>query len=70
MIYPNGIYYEGKFLKNKPSGEGVWKFQNGNTVKGKFEQKEEDDPNDAEKKLVKIAWTTAPDFADLTKYAC
>jgi len=64
MIYPNGIYYEGKFVKNKPNGEGEWKFQNGNIVKGKFEQKEEEDQNDAEKKLIKINWITAPEFID------
>jgi hypothetical protein len=67
MIYPNGIYFEGKFVKNKPSGEGVWKFQNGNAVKGKFEQKEEDDPNGGDLKITKISWTTAPEILDINK---
>ena len=26
----NGTQYQGGFTENKPSGEGVWIFQNGN----------------------------------------
>ena len=47
-IYPNGVYFEGKFSNNKPQGEGMWYFRNGNSLKGTFEQKpkvkNEDDP--------------------------
>ena len=57
-IFPNGVYYEGEFTKNKPNGNGKWHFPNGNVVNGKFNQEEVEDPNDAEIKLVKISWTT------------
>ena len=29
-IYPNGMFYEGAFDKNKPAGEGKWVFVNEN----------------------------------------
>lgn len=29
-ILPHGTYYEGNFENNKPNGEGVWYFKNGN----------------------------------------
>ena len=47
-IYPNGVYFEGKFENNKPKGQGIWYFKNGNQLKGTFEQKDrvkgEDEP--------------------------
>ena len=67
MIYPNGIYYEGKFNKNKPDSDGIWKFQNGNYVKGKFLQKV-DEEAEAEVKPIKLTWTTAPEFIDTTVF--
>ena len=38
-IYPNGVYYEGTFENNKPSGKGKWVFKNGNVLDGNYEQK-------------------------------
>jgi hypothetical protein len=38
-IYPNGMYFEGKFENNKPKGEGRWVFKNGNVLQGDYEQK-------------------------------
>lgn len=38
-IFPdNGTYYEGGFTNNKPNGEGVWNFSNGNSVAGTYKQ--------------------------------
>jgi len=36
-IYPNGMYFEGGFEKNKPKGEGKWFFKNGNCLEGEYE---------------------------------
>ena len=47
-IYPNGMYYEGKFENNKPKGEGCWKFKNGNTLAGEYEQKKKEAAEDEE----------------------
>jgi len=33
-IFPNGTVYTGKFEYNKPVGDGIWKFSNGNVVEG------------------------------------
>ena len=38
-IYPNGLYFEGKFENNKPYGKGVWNFRDGSKLEGEFEQK-------------------------------
>ena len=38
-IYPNGLYFEGKFANNKPFGKGVWHFRDGSRLEGEFEQK-------------------------------
>ena len=36
-IYPNGFYFEGTFVNNKPSEEeGIWYCKDGNVVKGSF----------------------------------
>ena len=35
-IYPNGVYWEGNFENNKPCGEGIWYFKNGNQLNGTF----------------------------------
>ena len=47
-IYPNGLYFQGKFNNNKPEGAGTWYFKNGNQLQGTFEQrpkvKGEDEP--------------------------
>lgn len=39
-IYPNGVYFQGSFERNKPKGPGTWFFKNGNTLEGTFEQKD------------------------------
>jgi hypothetical protein len=39
-IFPNGIFYSGKFRYNKPIGKGVWVFPNGNQLMGEYKQKE------------------------------
>lgn len=39
-IFPNGIFWSGKFRYNKPHGKGVWVFPNGNQMTGDYEQKE------------------------------
>jgi hypothetical protein len=68
-IYPNGLYYEGEFIKNKPSGTGVWYCKNGNVVNGEFEQKkkevdedappeEEEEGSGALKSNITLAWTS------------
>ena len=36
-IYPNGMFYEGKFENNKPNGPGKWNFKNGNVLEGEYE---------------------------------
>lgn len=70
MIYPNGIYYEGKFTENKPDKEGTWHFQNGNTVNGAFTFSKEADPDGGEKPLIKLTWATSPQIEDVArKYA-
>ena len=47
-IYPNGVFYEGSFKNNKPSGEGTWHFDNGNTLKGVYTQKQKGNPEEEE----------------------
>lgn len=37
-MFPNGTYYEGKFTNNKPNGEGVWHYNNGNVLDGGYKQ--------------------------------
>lgn len=36
-VYPNGMYFEGQFKNNKPSGKGKWQFKNGNILEGEYE---------------------------------
>jgi hypothetical protein len=68
-IYPNGLYYEGEFIKNKPNGNGVWYCKNGNVVNGEFEQKkkevdedappeEEEEGSSAPKSNITLVWTS------------
>lgn len=38
-IFPNGVYYTGRFQFNKPNGKGVWIFPNGNQLTGEYAQK-------------------------------
>ena len=47
-IFPNGTFYEGSFTNNKPTGDGVWKFFNGNVVPGNYKQTviPNEDPDD------------------------
>jgi hypothetical protein len=46
-VYPNGFYYEGSFVNNKPVGQGVWHCKDGNVVLGSFEQKKKEAEEDA-----------------------
>ena len=48
-IFPNnGTYYEGAFANNKPNGDGVWHFANGNIAPGNYKQTiiPNEDPDD------------------------
>jgi len=77
-IYPNGVYFEGHFENNKPKGDGIWYFKNGNTLQGTFEQKTkqkgDDEPpseeevdgdgNPIEKKAkIDLVWNTSAGIA-------
>ena len=76
-IFPNGTYFEGKFQKNYPIGEGVWHFSNGNTVKGTFTQEEKENPNPPEEgegeegvdntMMTVITFKTDPQIVDPTR---
>lgn len=70
-IFPNGVYFEGKFENNYPKGEGVWHFLNGNTVKGTFSQEVRDNPDaepDAEDtQMTFITFKTNPEIVDPTR---
>lgn len=60
-IFPNGIYWEGKFKKNKPIDSGVWNFPDGNKVEGLFKQAEDEEAEplpDSEEKPIKLTWET------------
>jgi hypothetical protein len=65
-IYPNGVYYEGPFENNKPSGEGEWHFPDGNSCKGSHTQKklemEEEEVEEGQpppKQKYDVTWTSA-----------
>jgi radial spoke head protein 1 len=47
-FFPNGTFYEGTFNNNKPSGDGVWHFYNGNQLAGNYKQTviPNEDPDD------------------------
>lgn len=47
-ILPNGVFFEGDFLNNKPNGLGTWHFPDGNTCQGVFTQKEREDDDEEE----------------------
>lgn len=65
-VFPNGVYFEGEFVKNKPKGEGLWKFPNGNVVKGEFNHSQIENAETGEP-ITKINWTTNPEISDPTK---
>lgn len=46
--FPNGTIYEGAFTNNKPNGQGLWRFSNGNQVAGSYNQTiiPNEDPDD------------------------
>merc|ERR1712060_431865 len=46
-VFPNGTFYSGKFRYNKPFGKGVWVFANGNQLTGAYQQKEQENPDEA-----------------------
>ena len=50
-IYPNGVYYEGKFENNKPLGQGKWVFKSGNELYGEYEQKKKGEGEDEEEEV-------------------
>ena len=70
---------KGSFKKNYPVGEGVWHFENGNTVKGRFMQEEKENPNPPEEgkgeervdntMMTVITFKTDPQTGDLTRVA-
>jgi len=45
-ILPNGVFYEGDFVNNKPNQAGVWYFNSGNEAKGNYNQKKNEDEED------------------------
>jgi len=47
-VYPNGVFFEGKFENNKPIGEGSWHFKNGNKLEGAYAQKPKEAGEDEE----------------------
>lgn len=60
-IFPNGIYWQGEFKKNKPQGIGRWIFPDGNTVEGKFTQLEDEEAEplpETDEKPIKLNWST------------
>jgi len=64
-IFPNGIYWEGKFKNNKPIDVGIWHFSDTNTVKGDFKQMEDEEAEADEvtgEKPIKLTWNTLADF--------
>jgi hypothetical protein len=74
-IYPNGMYFEGKFENNKPKGEGKWVFKNGNVLLGEYDQKakvvdEDEAPADEEeegatkKPQFNLEWNSYTGIAD------
>lgn len=70
-VYPNGMFYEGPFENNKPSGDGEWNFPyNNNSCKGthsqkKLEDEEEPDPDlPPPKARFDITWTSKLDIAE------
>mmetsp|Transcript_44074 Transcript_44074/g.71417 ORF Transcript_44074/g.71417 Transcript_44074/m.71417 type:complete len:270 (-) Transcript_44074:177-986(-) len=46
-IFPNGMFYSGKFRYNKPFGQGIWVFGNGSQLVGAYNQKEQVTEEDA-----------------------
>jgi radial spoke head protein 1 len=76
-IYPNGTYYEGEFVGNKPNGSGTWYFKNGNEMHGSYEQKakgegEEEEPEEepeeeggevVKKNKVQLIWHAKTEIA-------
>jgi hypothetical protein len=65
-VFPNGIYFEGNFEKNKPKGDGIWYFTNGNKVKGEFSHTMAENPDG--EPITKINWTTIHNITDPTKF--
>lgn len=66
-VYPNGVFFEGDFENNKPSGKGTWHFSNGNSLQGVYTQKpkelgddeepaEEEEEGVAPKKKFDLSW--------------
>ena len=66
-IFPNGVYWRGKFAKNKPIKNGEWHFSNGNTVKGEFTQTIPEEQAEDQPIQVKINWKTYPEIVDYTR---
>ena len=78
-IYPNGTYFEGNFKLNKPEGQGIWYFKNGNVMNGSYEHQkkgegeEEEEPpaedgeegaeDQAPKSNINLIWHAQTDIA-------
>jgi hypothetical protein len=60
--FHNNVHYRGNFERNKPKGEGVWVFPNGNVANGEYKQTivpiEDADEEDGPKEEVKLDWTS------------
>ena len=57
---------KGNFEKNKPKGEGVWHFTNGNKIKGEFSHMAGENPEG--EPIISIRWSTNPEITDPTKF--
>ena len=56
-IFPNGTFYQGSFVNDKPNGDGRWYFQNGNTLDGVYQQEIIPNEDPDEKKInMKLNW--------------
>ena len=62
-MFPNGTYFEGGFNRNKPFGDGVWYFTNGNIVRGSYSQL-----YDAQGTNITNNWKTQHEQIDSSRY--
>ena len=55
------------FEKNKPKGQGVWCFKNGNRINGEFNHSQCENQETGEA-FTKINWVSAPEALDISKF--